>query len=231
MRVVDTKQNSKEWKDWRGKGLGASDAPVVMGVSPWQTAFELWLEKTGLCERPEANPFAIVAMRRGTELEPKARVLCERDTGLAFNPISGEHSEYSFIRASLDGYNDETNTILEIKCPGKEDLAKAKKGIVPDKYYPQIQQQFLVSGATTCLYYVWDGVSDSGISITVKPDADYIEKLKDSLISFWSHVNTRIPPQCTSETLRKLTERLALDTKRLSNTATALEMAATALVA
>ena len=40
-------QKSEEWLDWRKKGIGSSDAPIIMGVSPWKTPFELWEEKTG----------------------------------------------------------------------------------------------------------------------------------------------------------------------------------------
>lgn len=37
----------EEWLLSRQKGIGGSDAAVVLGLSKWKTPFELWLEKTG----------------------------------------------------------------------------------------------------------------------------------------------------------------------------------------
>lgn len=37
----------EEWLSIRQKGIGGSDAAVVLGLSKWKTPFELWLEKTG----------------------------------------------------------------------------------------------------------------------------------------------------------------------------------------
>lgn len=36
-----------EWLEQRRKGIGGSDAPVIMGVNPWRSPMDLWLEKTG----------------------------------------------------------------------------------------------------------------------------------------------------------------------------------------
>ena len=121
MKIVTVKQNSREWREWRGKGLGASDAPSYMGESPWTSPFELWLQKTGLMERPPANEFQVAAMKRGTDLEPIARKMFEAHIGKPFPSLSAFHEEHEFLRASFDGHNGELNEILEIKCPGKED--------------------------------------------------------------------------------------------------------------
>ena len=62
-------QRSKSWEEWRLKGLGSSDAPIVMGVSAWMTRFGLWELKTGRARPQQTN----WAMERGNQLEPKAR--------------------------------------------------------------------------------------------------------------------------------------------------------------
>src|SRR6266404_2041612 len=92
-------QNSKEWLAWRTSGLGASDAPVIMGVSPFTSQFELWLEKTGLGEREAFNPNAVKAMARGTLLEPEARDCYEYKMGGIFEALNVIHPQYDFIRA------------------------------------------------------------------------------------------------------------------------------------
>jgi putative phage-type endonuclease len=225
MKIVSHTQNGKEWRSWRGKGLGASDAPTIMGVSPWSTPFELWLEKTGICERAPANEFAIAAMRRGHELEPVARELFEKRIGKPFPSLSAEHEEHSFIRASLDGYNAEENAILEIKCPGKVDHAKALAGEVPSKYMAQIQQQFLVTGAKACYYFSFDG-KDSTATVLVKPDSVYIDKLTKALLSFWQKVQLQLPPDHTQDDLKTFVTRAAADLARAQNSIKALQILA-----
>jgi putative phage-type endonuclease len=225
MKIVSHAQNGKEWRTWRGKGLGASDAPTIMGVSPWSTPFELWLEKTGLCERAPANEFAIAAMRRGNELEPVARKLFEQQVGKPFPSISGEHDEHAFIRASLDGYNAEDNAILEIKCPGKIDHAKAVKGSIPDKYFAQIQQQFLVTGASVCYYFSFDG-KDGTATVLVYPDQEYLAKLTKALLSFWQKVQLQLPPEHTADDLKTFVTRAAADLARAQNSIKALQILA-----
>ena len=41
-RLINLEQGTYEWLEWRMGGLGASDAPVVMGVSPYSTSRTLW---------------------------------------------------------------------------------------------------------------------------------------------------------------------------------------------
>lgn len=206
MRIVNLNQNTVKWKDWRGRGVGASDAPAIMGESPWTTPLECWLDKTGLREKPEFNAFAIVAMRRGQELEPKARELFEKQHGTAFPAVSAEHKEYAFIRASFDGYNEQENAILEIKCPGKVDHEKAVKGNLPGKYRAQVQQQLLVSGAEKCYYVSWDGQGDEIVVLEVLPDPKYQEELLNALIDFWDKVTTLTMPPVSREDALKFAE-------------------------
>jgi putative phage-type endonuclease len=224
MKIIDLTQGSKDWKEWRNAGIGASVAPAIMDVSPWTTPFEAWAELTGLCERAPANEFALAAMKRGNDLEPEARRLSEKQLGRAYPAIAAEHDDYAFIRASFDGYDASTNTILEIKCPGKEDYAKALKGQVPKKYYPQVQQQMLVAGATLCYYATWDGKSDHVIIVEVPRDEAYIAELTGKLIAFWNLVQMTIPPPHTEKDLKRIVARVADATKRLNNAVKALSL-------
>lgn len=45
---IKLKHNSPEWLAFRRKGIGASDAAAVLGLSKWTTNVELWEEKVGL---------------------------------------------------------------------------------------------------------------------------------------------------------------------------------------
>lgn len=209
MKIVSVKQNSQEWREWRGKGLGASNAPTIMGVSPWCSPFELWLEMTGIKARAQANEFAIRAMARGNQLEARARKLFETQMGNEFPALSASHDECEYVRASFDGYNKELNALLEIKCPGKMDHDKAKAGKVPDKYYPQLQQQLLVSGADVCYYFSWDGKSKEGATIKVEPNRQYMDDLLQALKLFWHCVQEKKSPEVSPRDIKKLVDEQA----------------------
>lgn len=197
------KQNSPEWYTWRQGGLGASDAPIIMGVSPFQSRFELWLAKTGKGSKPDFHPNAIKAMVRGTLLEPVARTCYEKKVGVSFeSDVNVIHPQYDFIRASLDGYNAAHNRIVEIKCPGKVDLEEARKGRVPKKYLPQVQLQLALTGAVACDYFTFDG--EDGSAVEVLPDIEYQAKLIAEMVIFWDMVQQESPPMLASKDLLKL---------------------------
>jgi len=178
-----------EWLAWRRAGIGASDAPTIMGVSPWGTPYKLWCDKTGLTPLVDSNSWAT---DRGNELEPMARADYELMHGLDMPVVLAAHAEYPFLRASLDGYNAEHKIILEIKCPGAADHASAAGGKVPDKYFPQLQHQLLVTGAAKAHYYSFDG--RKAHLVEVLPDHSYIQGLLKKELAFWQCVTDKTPP-------------------------------------
>jgi len=66
------------WLQERKTGIGGSDASVVLGVNPYKTIRELWLEKTGLAQDPEKESGPIL---RGRVLEPVAADQYAQKTG------------------------------------------------------------------------------------------------------------------------------------------------------
>jgi len=185
-------QNTNEWLEHRRQGLGASDAPAVLGVSPWTTPYELWEEKARINVKDKSN----WATKNGHNLEPKARLDYELNFNIDMPAALVVHKDYPFIRASLDGWNQEKNIVLEIKCPGQEDHKTALDGRVPEKYYPQLQHQLLVTGASELHYYSFH--SDVGVLVRVFPDNNYITTtLFPALVQFWDLVQTKTPPPLT----------------------------------
>jgi len=181
-------QNTADWLAWRKTGIGASDVPVILGVSPWRTPYQLWQEKTGRSEGQMENS----AMARGKALEAQARLAYESTTGEAMQPAERTHAMLTFMRASLDGISLDGKTICEIKCPGKDDHAKAVAGEVPEKYGQQIQAQLFVSGAERCDYYSYDG--SSGVIVSVLPDVEKQTQIVEACKAFWQHVTSDTPP-------------------------------------
>jgi len=57
----------------RSKFIGGSDAAAILGVSPWNTPVELWLQKTGQAPKEEIDPVRQKMFDRGQKLEPFIR--------------------------------------------------------------------------------------------------------------------------------------------------------------
>lgn len=187
-RIVRHAQGSEKWHDWRATGIGGSDAPVIMGVSPYRTPFDLWQSKTG---RTKDEPNG--AMLRGINLEPIARKAYEDRTGRIMQPVCLESIERPWMRGSLDGAEIDLSLILEIKCPGQNDHATARAGKVPEHYRPQVQHLLAVSGAKCLHYWSFDGAD--GVLVEVEPDADYIAGMIERELAFFeNHIKADTPP-------------------------------------
>jgi putative phage-type endonuclease len=184
--------NHAEWLEWRRNGVGASDAPAIMGDSPWTTRYQTWESKVFPKEEWGGN----AAMERGKDLEPKARKAFESLMGIEAPALNVENKKNRWLRASLDGLDASGKVMVEIKCPNKQDHSVAIDKRVPDKYYPQCQHQLAVTGLPGMYYFSFDG--EKGVIVEVARDDDYIKnKLIPSEKQFWDHVILREPPPLT----------------------------------
>ncbi len=91
----------------REKYIGGSDIPIIMGISPFKTRFDLLLEKAGLKEDTfEGNEYT----EYGNIMEPKIRNFINENREDKFE--EGKYIEND-IRCHTDGINKEV--VLEIK--------------------------------------------------------------------------------------------------------------------
>jgi putative phage-type endonuclease len=129
-------------------------------------------------------------MLRGTRMEPEARQAYIDLTGIEVTPACVIHETYPWMRASLDGLSRDEKTAVEIKCVNKDDHRSAVEGLVPTKYWPQVQHQLLVTGLPRLHYWSFS-TSTTFISenrkalVVVKADADYMSYLLEGEQKFW----------------------------------------------
>jgi putative phage-type endonuclease len=191
MRYVSHEQGSAAWLAWRSGGIGASDAAIVLGLSPFKTAERLFQEMVGDV-LPELSSYA---MRRGQRLEPVAREEYERRHGFPMEPCCGEHEEMGWLRASLDGLSVLGDLVLEIKWPNFKAHEEALGGRVPEYYWPQVQHQLLVTGAEklhylSCSQHSQFEREDRFAIVEVWPDPEFIAYLVDEVGQFWTRVES-----------------------------------------
>lgn len=239
-------QGSDEWLAMRRSYIMASDAPAIMGVSPWRSQFDIWKDKLGLLPPLEDNH----AMQRGRELEPRARALYEDLYGHKVTPDVIFHGSIPYMGASLDGYNKDLGIVLEIKCPGREDHLRAKDGKVPKKYIAQLQHQMEVAGVDNLIYFSYTEIADFESKdgkkidyaiVVVDRDQDYIDEMLACYEKFWECVENVTEPelsnkdltfrddtlfvQAENERIKIMQERKSLDKRDQENKNTLIKLA------
>ncbi len=180
-------QGTPEWLQWRKSGIGASDVCVLFGEHPKLTRRELWLIKTG--QKPEEQIPAFVR-ERGAETEKYIRADYSLFTGKNFEPRLATHDKYPFILASLDGVDEKSGEIIEIKYVGK---VVFDRGEIPYKHLLQTQQQMMAVGSDKISYLMsMDGREYK--KLVVETDKQLQADILNRCINFWYHVKERLDP-------------------------------------
>lgn len=197
MRIVKHTQGSPEWHAWRRLGIGGSDAPAIMGASPYTTRQALLDEKLGLTRREEN-----FAMARGHRLEPQARGIYCIKKGCTADPVCVIHETHDWIKASLDGlvYGalNQPSHIIQIKAYGWQKHDYAINGILPDEAWPQIQHELMASGLSVCDFICYNPsqkyleTGEEFACFPVHADPAYQVRLFEEELRFWEELNERL---------------------------------------
>lgn len=156
--IIIKPASREEWLKAREDGIGASEVAAVVGLSPWETPFSLWLRKTGQTPPLEENQ----NMRLGHKLEGVVVELWEESTGFkavkaSAKDIIYQDPEHPWRKVTPDRIAYEIGedgkkkkVLLEIKTSqvdfDPDDL--------PTHYLCQIQYQMHITGIHVC-YLCW----------------------------------------------------------------------------
>jgi len=175
----------------RKSGLGSSDMPAVLGVSPWVRPEDLFEIKKGRRPEPEESP----AMKRGKVLEAVAAELYQERTGrkLWRSNQTIRHRNYNWMLAHLDRRivgEDKGVGALEIKCPGLRTFAKCRREGLPYYYLVQLQHQMDVAGYEWGAFAVFNSELWEMIYFDVPRDQELIDLIHEKGAEFWNLVQT-----------------------------------------
>lgn len=143
-----------EWLERRKNYIGGSDASAVLGLNPWKTNVELWMEKTGQTTPEDISEKPYVKF--GTQAEPLMRELFKLD----FPELEVFYEEnnlflndkYPWGHYSADGWiKDEAGRFGIYEGKTTEILRSMQKekwrDKLPDNYYVQLIHGFLITEA------------------------------------------------------------------------------------
>ena len=176
MKIHEVDQGSPEWHALRANTRNASEAPAMMGVSPYKSRSALIREKaTGITE--EITPEMQYRFDRGHETEAKARSILEQDLGEDLYPLVATDDD-GYLLASSDG-SDMCRTFgFEHKLWNAEIAALVAAGEVPDSHKWQLDQQIEVFGFEKIIFVCSDGTRDNFVSCEYRTTPERIAKLK-----------------------------------------------------
>jgi len=199
LRLVSTLNiDREEWLSVRKNGIGGSDAAAAVGLSPYKSQLELWLEKTGRdadLEQPDPNDTTHPVFW-GTLLEPIVAAAYTQQTGNRVRKVNAvlRHPTVPFMLANLDRevVGVPGVQILECKTAGEFGSRLWKDG-VPEYVQLQVQHQLAVTGKEAGDVAVL--LCGQSLQVhRIERDDVLISRLIELEAQFWRYVETDSPP-------------------------------------
>lgn len=192
--------NRDEWLEARKSGVGASESPVLLGLSPWGCPLELWQRKLGLAAEIEETE----RMRWGARLQPIIAREVEAQMGCVVfecDPYQSiRHPELAFMVCTPDARLPKETVadpwgisgVLEIKT------ASPFKGgewedAPPEHYRCQVIHQMIVTGCRWGMLAVLIGGQELRIA-RIEWDQDMADKIIEACRTFWGYVEREEAP-------------------------------------
>ncbi|MCD8013869.1 MAG: YqaJ viral recombinase family protein [Lachnospiraceae bacterium] len=185
--TISTRDLSREqWLELRRRGIGGSDASVVMRQNPYRSVIQLWEEKTGrLLVEDTGNEYTYW----GNVMEPIIRREFTKRTGLKVRQKHAMilHPKHPFLFADLDGIvtdGDGRKCIFEAKTVSQYREEQWKDGI-PEEYMLQVQHYMEVCGMDKTYIAGLIG-GNRFVFHKVYRDEQIIRELLEAEVSFWN---------------------------------------------
>ena len=184
----------EEWLQLRKRGIGGSEAGVIMGVSKFATPYTLFMDKVGRALPKEEN----MAMKIGTNLE---QLVADEFSRRNDKRVNKRHymtlnTKYPWAIANIDRKITCEDAILECKTTSSmPTMRDFRKGSYPDTWYCQVQHYMAVGNFKkayiACIVTAFGG---EYLQWEVDRDDDFIGVMMNMEHEFWERVQMDNPP-------------------------------------
>lgn len=180
-----TEMSHQEWLQERTKGIGGSDASIILGLNKWKTPFELWLDKTG---QSTVEDSAGEAAYFGNLLEDMVAKEFEVRSGkkVRRNNFMLQHQDHPFIMANIDRKVVGEQAILECKTASVYLSKEWESEEIPESYLVQVQHYLGVTGYDKAYIAVLIG-GQKFVWKEIERDEELIQMIFDAVVHFWNH--------------------------------------------
>lgn len=215
--TVAEMQDREKWLELRKTGICGSEIAAVVGMNPFKSAFQLWLEKTSQVEPEDLSNNEYIYW--GNVLE---QAVADRFCELTGKKVTKrgvlQDCKYPFMLASVDRMIVGENAGLECKTANAFAHKGWKDDEIPDSYYIQCQWYMSVTGCEKWYIAVLIG-GNRFIWKEISRNEDDIAALREAAIGFRYKVENNIMPDVDGS--ENCSEALA---KKLSVQADAVEL-------
>lgn len=188
----------------RSKFIGGSDAAAILGLSPWKSPYQLWLEKTGQRQEPtDATREKIFA--RGKRWEPTVvEMLLDElkdrghDVQVIGRNLRYQDAQNDFLACELDlellvdgeECNGEIKTVSPFarKLWGEQDTDQ-----IPVYYTAQAMHGLMVKPRRRCIVAGLVSFDDLRVHEVIRDD-ETIAGIRMAEVDFWNRVQEGIAP-------------------------------------
>ncbi len=192
-------------KEQRKKHIGASESASILGVSPYATAHDVWLQRTGRVPPFEGNEAcAIGDLVEDGLLDWGAGEVGDKITKNQFRVHSGgilsaTHDALSRVDADV-GYEAKSAGIM-VPWGTKDEWGTAGTDQIPQQYIIQCQHQMIVSDLQTV--HVPALIAGRGrVLYTVNRNETLCEYILEECSKFWTEcIQKDMPPSNSTPTL------------------------------
>lgn len=184
--------------------IGASDMAAVLGLDPWRSAYDVWLEKTADLEDLKEN----AAMQAGSLFEDGVLNWAGEQLGRKLIRNQYRTLEGTPLASNCDAIVDPEGTPLEAKTTGLFGPVLGEWGEdgsdhVPDRYIIQTHVQMLCTGSKLCHLAAFIG--GRGFAMF---ELHFNHQVADIILeqaqSFWQRVHEVDPPDDSKPNLEVL---------------------------
>lgn len=194
----------------RQSRIGASDVASVLGISPYRSAYELWLEKTGQLEPWAGNE----ATKLGTKAESILLDEAEEQLGQLDRGVLLWAPGSQLIAATLDGQVVRTRCPVECKTSGLTGgpvvgyWGDPGTDEIPDYYLVQVQMQIWCAGADLAHVKAWLG-GRGIVDYQVHRSDAVIKAIADQCREWWErHIVGEVVPEMEAAPSLEVVKRI-----------------------
>lgn len=191
--VVDVTSDTPAWEEERRNSVGASEVAMVMGLSSYGTALDVYKHKLGIDRH-----FDPVLSFIGHESEPIIQKWVERFSGLDVALLPGfmaRSVEFPFLHASFDRVATSPFTTFQFKTAGQYVGHHWDEGI-PTDIRVQVQAEMCVAGTPRAAVVVWIGGREFRLFWEARDDRFIREQMIPQLMQFWDgNVRAKVTPE------------------------------------
>ena len=186
---------TEKQKKERKLGIGGSDMPIILELSSYKTAYQLYLEKKLIIESShDETPIQywgnVLESVIRAEFSRRNNVVVEEPTETFIHPF------YNFMRGHIDGWIPEWNAVFEAKNSNQfmaHLWGKSQSDVIPIEYLVQVAFYCSVLNSPCAYISVLIGGNDYR-EFKYTRDLELEETIIHAATKFWDSVQNDNPP-------------------------------------